>query len=446
MINFQFPEDFLWGTATAAFQIEGAAAEDGRGPSIWDCAALHKPEKFHDGATPAVAADFYHHFKQDIVDMKELGLKSFRCSISWSRIFPAGFGAVNRKGVDFYKRLFDTLLENDIEPFVDLYHWDLPQALADDGGFKNSKIITHFGDFAERCFLEFGDKVKLWSTVNEPSVMAFTSHAHGAFPPYETRLDSALLAAHNILKMHYEAIRRFRAMNLNDGEIGAVIAMVPIYPATKSEDDILAAVTQQDYIVNWWLAPMFEGTYPKSVLKHAEVANVMPHNFADELKLAFQPIDFIGLNYYYPYTVKYKPDTFLCSKPVENYYAQSDYFTVYPQGMFDAMLYVKNRFNNPAIYITENGLGQNVEKHADIDNDDERIRYIREHLREAHRAIQAGADIRGYYYWSNMDTFEGPSGYKIRFGLVGIDYKTLKRTKRKSWHFYRECIASNSIY
>lgn len=446
MITFEFPREFLWGTATSSFQIEGGAAADERGPSIWDVACRQHPEKFWHGATPEVSTDFYYRYPQDVAMMKELGLKSFRFSISWSRIFPTGRGAINAKGLEFYDRLIDALLAHHIEPFVDLYHWDLPQALADEGGFKNPRIIEDFGRYAEACFQRFGDRVRLWSTMNEPSVMAFTSYGTGNQPPFEKDMRGALLAAQNILRMHYRAVRTYRALN-QKGKIGAVIAFVPTYPRTLSAEDREAARRQEDYVCNWWLEPMFKGKYPESILGYPAIADHMPPDFAEQLAREFVPMDMVGINYYTPARVGYKPGAPLESEHVEHFYAQTDYgFQVYPQGLFDSMMYLKEKYNDPEIYLTENGFSHDTEKPgATIMEDEDRIGYLREHLREVARSIQAGANIRGYYYWAHFDDFEATSGYRFRFGLVHVDFETLKRTPKQSWHYYQNCIAHHSV-
>lgn len=446
MISFIFPDGFLWGTATSSFQVEGAAYADGKGPSIWDKACDDFPGRFSKGANPSVAAGFYHHYKEDIRSMKELGLKSFRLSISWTRLFPNGRGAVNQRGIDFYNSVIDCLLEHGIEPFVDLYHWDLPSALQDEGGFENRALLADFQNYARTCFRAFGDRVKLWSTFNEPSVIALSSYASKGFPPYKGELSSGLLAAQHLLLMHYQTVGLYREMGLG-GKIGAVNAFVPVYPNTLASEDVLAAVRQQDIICNWWLRPMFMGEYPSSILQENDYYAAMPSGFEEELRREFVEMDFAGLNYYCPARTAYCPDSPLRSKPVEVFYAQTDYgFRVYPSGLSDSLRYVSSEYNNPEIYVTENGIGNARfdELGAEIE-DDNRIEYLQEHLRALSRSIEAGSNVRGYYYWSHFDDFTGERGYDINFGLLHVDRETLKRTPRKSWHYYRECIANNGI-
>lgn len=446
MISFIFPDDFLWGTASSSFQIEGASLAGGKGPSIWDKACEEFPARFSGGANPSVAAGFYHHYKEDIRLMKVLGLKSFRLSISWARLFPNGRGMLNKSGVDFYNSVIDCLLEHDIEPFVDLYHWDLPAALQDEGGFENRSLLRDFHTYAETCFRLFGDRVKLWSTFNEPSVIALSSYAGCAFPPYKGELKSGLLASQNLLLMHYQTVRLYRDMGMS-GKIGAVNAFVPVYPNTLSEDDVQAAVRQQDIICNWWLRPMFFGEYPSSILQENDYFSAMPDGFEAELKGEFASMDFVGLNYYCPARTAHCPNSPLRSKPVEVFYAQTDYgFRVYPSGLMDSLSYVSSEYGNPEIYVTENGIGNARSGHLENElQDDNRVEYLQEHLRALSRSIAAGCNVRGYYYWSHFDDFTGERGYDINFGLLHVDRETLKRTPRKSWHYYRECISNNGL-
>lgn len=446
MIHFPFPKDFLWGTGSSSFQIEGATSAGAKGLSIWDQACLDDPGRFSQGATPAVGADFYHRYREDIAQMKELGLKSFRLSIAWPRLFPNGRGPLNEEGAAFYDQVIDCLLKNGIEPFVDLYHWDLPQSLQDEGGFENPRLIEDFTHYAETCFLRYGDRVKLWSTFNEPSVVAICSYALKLFPPYKDDLRSGLLAAHNLLLMHYNAIKRYRELG-QQGKIGAVIAFVPVYPSSQRKEDRDAAARQEDYVCNWWLRPMFKGEYPPSVLRFDELASAMPSNYEQSLANAFQPMDFVGINYYYPSRSSYCPEAFLQSKSVQVYYAQSDYgFAIYPPGLYDSLTYIRKEYGNPEVYLTENGLGSERAPTLEAElADNQRIDFMQEHLRQLSRAIRSGCNVRGYYYWSHFDDFEGERGYDINFGLLHVNRETMERTPRQSWFYYQRCIEQNLV-
>ncbi len=447
MVTFTFPKDFLFGTGGSSFQIEGSPYADGKGENVWDHDCKVHPEMFYGQATPEQGSFFYTHYEEDIRAMKELGQNTYRLSLSWTRILPNGTGKINQKGIDFYNRVIDLLIENGIEPFVDIYHWDLPQTLAEIGGFKNKKVIDYYVEFARICFENFGDRVKLWSTMNEPSVFCFGCYTQGVYPPYETSLRNGLEAAHNILIAHYRIVKLYKSMGLA-GKIGAVIAIVPIVPSEMTQEDIGASRRQMDILCDWWLRPMFEGKYPEDLLRDCpDFAREMPADYARELAQEFVPMDMVGLNYYYPERGVYEENTPTKSTTIMNYYAQEkETFQYYPAGLYDAMLYVKETYGNPEIYITENGLGfeDSGDYEQDI-NDDRRVEYLREHLRMVVRSIRAGVNIKGYYYWSNTDSFEMTSGYRYRFGLTYVNWRTGERTFKKSWRYYKQIIANKMV-
>jgi len=447
MMKFAFPKDFVLGTASSAFQIEGAPYADGKGETTWDYMARVTPEKFHNQAKPDPGAWFYENYEKDIVDMGALGIKSFRLSISWARILPEGTGKINQKGIDFYNRVIDLLLENGIEPFVDLYHWDTPIALEDRGGMKSRAFVDWFGEYARICFTYFGDRVKLWSTFNEPGVFCFAKYATGSWYPYEKDKKNAYLAAHHVILAHYRAVKIYREMGLG-GKIGAVVDMVAIYPCDPEGNDVLAAQYQADRKSGWWLDPMFFGKYPERLLEACPgLLEYMPEGYAEDLRRAFVPVDMIGINYYYPAIVKYDENALLKSTHAPSYYVQEGQrFQPYPAGIYDVMLYLSEKYNYPDIYITENGMGHigGTDKDEDI-HDDERISYLREHLRMVVRAIRAGASVKGYYYWSHFDSLESCSGYQWKFGLMHVDLQTGERTKKKSWYYFQKIIRDLSV-
>ena len=447
MVTFKLPEGFLFGTGSSAHQVEGAPYADGKGENIWDYEHRVNPEYFNNQSSTKEGAFFYENYEKDIQDMKEQGLGSFRFSISWTRILPKGYGEINQAGIDHYNKVINCLLEAGIEPFVDVFHWDLPQGLAEIGGWKNREIIDHFVNFAKICFENFGDRVKYWSTMNEPSVFAMAPYLEGYMRPFEKSLEGGLLAAHIALICHFRTVRLYREMGLK-GKIGAVIAVVPTYPKTPSEKDVLAAKIQMDRVCGWWLDPILTGKYPETILKECpDYLNAMPKGYSEELAREYSPVDMIGLNYYYPAFVEYREDLPEKSTHMENYYVQEgQLFQLYPAGLFDAMMYMTEKYNRPEIYIAENGLGvlYDGDKEKEI-NDENRISYLREHLRMISRSIDAGADIRGYYYWSNFDMFEGSAGYSYRFGLNFTDYETGERTRKKSWYYYQKLIKTGSV-
>lgn len=441
--RFVFPATFQWGVASSAFQIEGAAGADGRGQSVWDAAWQRDPNQFYHRHSPAVAADFYHRYADDVAMMRELGVTSFRFSISWSRVLPEGRGRVNEEGMAFYERLVDCLLENGIEPVFDLYHWDLPQALAEEGGFLRDGIVADFEAYAALCYQRLSDRVKRWSTLNEPSAI---DH-YNPFCAANNDINQRQIIDRNSLLMHFAAVRAYRQHDRGRGKIGAVIAYMPIYAASGDQADIEAAQRQQAHVTDRWLDPMLAGQYPAVLLEHPHYGPKLPKDFLRDCGRAYVPMDYVGLNYYTPAVIGHLPDVFLESQTVKPFAAQSDYgFVIYPQGLFDSVMAVARRYDNPTMYITENGMAHASDRpRAELMEDDDRCAYIREHLREVHRCLRAGADVRGYYYWSLLDTFESVSGYRYRFGLVDVDFQTLERTRRKSWFYYQGIIRNGAV-
>ena len=449
MITFHFPQDFLLGTGSSAFQIEGSAYADGKGETIWDHMCRTKPEQFHAQAKTEPAAWFYTHYEQDIADMKAQGLKSFRFSICWARILPEGTGQINPKGIAFYNRIIDLLLENGIEPFVDLYHWDTPMAIANRGGMVCRAFVDWFEEYARICFENFGDRVRLWSTFNEPGVFCFQSYSNGdtGWYPYGKEQADGYLAAHHVLLAHYRAVKLYRKMGLT-GKIGAVIDITATYPQDPAGLDVVAAQYQAERGACWWLDPIFLGKYPEKILQDCpQLRQWMPDGYQEELQAEFAPVDMIGINYYYPSVVRYDETLPLKSTHAPSYYVQEGQrFQYYPAGLYDAMLFLADRYDRPEVYITENGLGEldtgDYEKNI---QDENRVTYLREHLRMVVRSIRAGANIKGYYYWSNFDSLESRAGYKWRFGQTYVDFATGKRERKKSWYYYQKVMRDNAV-
>jgi len=444
MITFPFPKDFLFGTASSSFQIEGAPYADGKAENHWDYMCRVYPESFHENAKTDPGAWFYKNYKEDIVEMKKQGLKTFRMSLSWTRILPGLTGEVNPKGIAFYNDVIDRLLENGIEPFVDLYHWDTPMALEEQGGMKDRKFLDYFLEYAKVCFENFGDRVKYWSTINEPGVFCFQHYSNGpkGWYPFGDSAADGYRAAHHVLLAHFRTVKLYRQMGLT-GKIGAVIDASSIFPKDPAGKDALAAMYQYERGAGWWLDPIFFGKYPQLLLNDCPYyRDVLPEGAIEELAREFVPSDMIGINFYYPGTVEYKEDSPAKSTHVPTFIAQTDHrFATYPAGLYDLMLFLTDRYNRPEIYITENGLG--VLDPGDYDqniNDDNRIAYLREHLRMLSRSIRAGANVKGYYYWSHFDSLESRSGYRWRFGLTYVDHETGRRERKKSWYYYQKVI------
>lgn len=440
----KFPDDFVWGTATAAYQIEGAANEDGRGESIWDRFS-HIPGNVWNNQNGDVACDHYHRYKEDVQILKEMGVKGYRFSISWPRVIPDGTGKINQKGIDFYNNLIDELLRQGIQPFVTLYHWDLPQALQDRGGWTNRDTTDYFAEYAQQMFKQYGDRVKHWITHNEPWCTSFLGHAIGVHAPGLKDFSAALLAAHNVLLSHGKAVEVFRQMGL-DGKIGITLNLTPSYPASNSADDLQAATISDGFSNRWFLDPVFKGQYPDDMVKVFGTFAKIPEIQEGDMKLISSNIDFLGINYYSRSLVKHNPDAQFgveTLKP-EGQYTDMDW-EVYPQGLYDLLLRIKKDYGDIDLYITENGAAfKDVVENDQIDDID-RLNYLKKHFEKAAEAIRDGVKLKGYFVWSLMDNFEWAFGYSKRFGLIYVDYETQRRLWKKSALWYKDVIANNSV-
>jgi beta-glucosidase len=433
-----FPADFVWGAATASFQIEGATHEDGRGESVWDrfCAT---PGKVRGGDTGEIACDFYHRYPDDIRLMKELGLDAFRFSIAWPRVLPEGRGAVNEAGLDFYDRLVDDLLANGIEPFATLFHWDSPQALEDKGGWRERSTAEAYAEYAEVVVSRLGDRVRHWITHNEPWVYAWIGHAWGLHAPGRKSEADAVAVAHHLLLSHgwvVQAIRRAAP----DARVGITLNLSHIYPATDSPEDEAAAYQRDGQDNRWFLDPIFRGSYPADLLERNEL--VAPHVRDGDLEIASAPIDFLGVNNYSRFIVAAGASG---PENVANPDAQhTDMgWEVYPDGLHDVLVRVARDYEPAAIYITENGAAfPDVRVHDGAVHDIERTAYLESYIAAVGRAIAAGAPVKGYFVWSLLDNFEWGFGYSKRFGIVYIDFPTLERVPKDSFYWYRDLIAS----
>ncbi len=430
----RFPADFVWGAATAAYQVEGATGEDGRGESIWDRFSA-TPGKVRNGETGEVACDFYRRYPDDIRLMRELGLDSFRFSIAWPRIFPAGRGRVNEAGLDFYDRLVDELLANGIEPCVTLYHWDLPQALEDEGGWPVRSTAEAFVGLAEAVAGRLGDRVSRWVTHNEPWVAAWLGYGWGLHAPGRTSADDAVAAAHHLVLSHgwaAEVLRRPGA------EVGITLNLTHTYPATDSADDVAAARAVDGNWNRWFLDPLFRGAYPDDM-------GYAPPVLDGDLATIAAPLDFLGVNYYARVVTRAGDNG--GGLPIFVHVPESQYtdmgWEIYPDGFYETLARVTRDYAPRAIYITENGAAfGDVRGHDGSVLDPEREAYIAGHLAAVARAIDDGTPVRGYYVWSLLDNFEWSHGYSKRFGIVFVDYPTLERVPKGSAHWYRDFIAS----
>lgn len=446
-MRYIFPKTFLWGVASSACQIEAACDTDGKVQNVFDYYARIYPEKFFN-SLPDEEADFYHKFPEDIRLMKKLGVKVFRFSISWARIFQDVDSPVNQKGVDYYNQVIDCLVENGIEPFFDLYHCDLPMFIIEKGGPKNPLFPMWFERYARTCFSAFGDRVKFWSTVNEPSINIYGAYATGGAPPFESDIKGGLQACHNMLLAHFQAVRAYREMGL-DGKIGAVNHFEPVYPGSDNPKDVKAAERRMAFYSGWWLEPMSFGRYPSIITELPYIAEHMPEGYVKQLYEAFVPMDFLGINYYGPGYARHIDDGKLCYDSfIPDDISIDDYgFPCYPEGIYDAMFYLKEHYGDPEIYITENGVSRKHKEDPVADLDDSyRIDYFTPHLRQLSRCIADGVKVKGYCCWTILDTYEAHAGgYQHAFGLIRVDPNTLERNPRKSFYFYQKVIAENGL-
>ncbi len=441
--KFMFPEGFLWGAATAAYQIEGYPTADGAGPSIWQ-RFMHTPGNTIDDEHGDIATDHYHRWREDIDLMVKLGLKAYRFSTAWGRIFPKGRGAINQNGVDFYDRLLDGLLEKNIEPMVTLYHWDLPEALDDIGGWLNPDIAKYFGDYASFMFEKFDGRVKKWVTLNEPWVVSDGGYLFGALAPGHKNRYETPHASHNLLRAHGQAVKNYREIGKH--EIGLVVNIEPKYPHSNSPEDLAATKRADAYMNRQYLDPVFLGKYPDEM---AEVfKDAWPQFAPDDLELIGQKVDFIGINYYTRSVTASDPSAwFLEAKRVKQPYKTytETGWEVFEQGLYDTLKWFKDNYGETPLYITENGSAFFDPPKANNGkiHDPLRIDYLQKHLQAVHRAIKDGVDIRGYMTWSLLDNLEWSLGYSKRFGIIHVDYETCDRTIKDSGKYYSHIIASN---
>jgi beta-glucosidase len=440
-----FPSGFLWGAATAAYQIEGAWNADGKGESIWD-RFCHTSGRIANDDTGDVACDHYHRWREDVGLMKELGLQAYRFSVSWSRVLPDGRGSANPVGLDFYERLVDALLEASIEPFLTLYHWDLPQALQDHGGWPLRLSAEAFVEYADLVSRRLGDRVKYWTTFNEPFVSAYIGYLEGRHAPGSANLGEALAAAHHMLLAHGWAVPVVRR-NVPEARAGITLNLAGRVPASQSVAD-RAAAWQRDGVVNrWFLDPISARGYPADIVAH--YGHPMDFVQPGDVEAMAAPLDFLGVNYYSRDIVRSgevaEEDNSLPTTLANP--EQTDMgWEVYPEGLYDIVGRLHFDYRFPALYITENGAAYPDRLDADGSVADPlRIAYLQRHLEAAARAIAAGVPLKGYFVWSLLDNFEWGHGYSKRFGLIYVDYPTQRRVLKSSAQWYGRVIAANGV-
>jgi len=440
----RFPKDFLWGCATSAYQIEGSPLADGAGASIWHRFA-HTPGRVTNGDHGDIACDHYRRYASDVDLMHELGMQAYRFSIAWGRVLPDGVGRVNPAGLGFYERLVDRLLEKGIQPMVTLYHWDLPAALDDRGGWLNRDIADWFAEYAELVFRRLDDRVRFWCTLNEPWVVTDGGYLHGVLAPGHRSAYEAPRASHNLMRAHGTAVQAYRALN-GRNRIGLVVNLEPKYPASQDPADIAAANRAEAYMNRQYLDPALLGAYPPELEEvFADAWPDLPAQDFDQIK---QKLDFVGVNYYTRSVTKNDPSAWpvrASAVPQKQHTHTETGWEVYPQGLTDTLLWVKERYGNPPVYITENGaaFADPPQVEGPLLDDPLRVDYLRTHLHAVHAAIRAGADVRGYFVWSLLDNFEWAHGFSKRFGIVHVNYATLARTPKASARLYSEVIRTN---
>jgi beta-glucosidase len=438
-----FPDGFLWGAATSAYQIEGSPLADGAGPSNWH-RFTHTPGRTRGGDTGDSACDHYRRWRDDVVLMRELGLNAYRFSISWSRILPEGAGRVNRPGLDFYDRLVDELLDNGISPMATLFHWDLPAALEDRGGWLERDVAEWFADYTRIVVAALGDRVRHWATLNEPWVVMDAGYVHGKHPPGARNWDAVPLVSHNMLRAHALAVRAHRAEGA--GEIGIVVNLEPKYPASGRPEDISATARADAYMNRHYLDPLLLGEYPAELRELFGAA--WPRFPEEDAALIREPIDFLGINYYTRSVTQSRtssPPLGAARVRQESHLHTELDWEVFPDGLYDVLVWVRARYGERPLYVTENGaaFADPASAAGPLVHDPLRVEYLREHLRAVARARAAGVDVRGYFAWSLLDNFEWAEGYSKRFGLYHVNFATQQRTPKSSAHFYADVIASS---
>jgi beta-glucosidase len=440
-----FPSGFLWGAATAAYQIEGSPLAAGAGPSIWHRFS-HTPGRIANGDTGDVACDHYHRWREDVALMRELGLGAYRFSIAWGRVLPAGTGRINQRGLDFYRRLADALREAGIAPVATLYHWDLPAALDDRGGWLNRDAADWFAEYAAVCFRALDDRVELWATLNEPWVVTDGGYLTGVLAPGHRSAFAAARAAHHLLRAHAAAVAAYRAEG--KGRIGVVVNLEPKQPASDRPEDRDAAARADAYMNRHFLDPLLLGRYPEELAGiYGEAWSEVFDREAAALRV---PLDWLGVNYYSRNVVRHQPDAWPLAaarvRQPRSIYTATDW-EVYPAGLEETLRWAAERYGAIPLYVTENGAAF-YDPPSPIDgrvDDPLRLAFLRDHLRAVARALAAGVDVRGYFVWSLLDNLEWAHGFAKRFGIVHVDYATQARTIKASGRWYAEALRSKVV-
>jgi beta-glucosidase len=443
--HVSFPEGFLWGTATAAYQVEGAVEEDGRTPSIWDVFS-HTPGKVRHGDTGDIACDGYHRVEEDLDLIASIGLKAYRFSLAWPRVQPGGSGPLNAVALDHYRRVLDGLRSRGVLPVVTLYHWDLPQALQDEGGWVARDTAERFGEYAGLVSAALDDDVPMWITLNEPWCAAFVGHQEGRHAPGIQDEASALAAAHHLLLGHARAVAAMRAAGVS-GELGVTLNLSDVHAASDSDADRAAARRVDGNENRWFLEPLTKGAYPADMVEHHGAVTDFAFVRDGDLGAISAPLDFMGINYYEQHRVADDPaDPRGSVKLPDPGPLTAGGIGIHPDGLRAILVRVSRDFTDVPLYVTENGAAFHdyVDPEGGVD-DEERVAFLDAHFRAAATAIEDGVDLRGYFVWSLMDNFEWAEGYSKRFGLVYVDYRSQERIPKQSARWFAGVIAANAL-
>ena len=458
-MNYKFPTDFWWGSASSATQMEGAYNVDGKEKNIWDYWYEISPEKFHNNIGPKDTSNFYYKYKEDIALMKELGHNSFRFSISWSRLIKAD-NSINQKAVDFYNNVINTMLENNIEPFINLFHFDMPMYLQEIGGWENREVVTHYQNYAKTCFELFGDRVKKWFTHNEPIVPVEFGYLGVHHYPAIVNFKRAVQVAYHIMLSSALAISEYRKLNL-DGQIGIIINLTPSYPRSNSKED-LEASNIADLILNRsFLDPSVHGEFPWELIEFVKEKDLMPIYTKEDVDIIKNnTVDLLGVNYYQPRRVKAKEsevkEEILTPESFFDFYDMPGKkinphrgWEIYEKGIYDLSINIRDNYKNIPFFISENGMGVEGEDKFKVNGrieDDYRIEFISDHLKYANKALNEGCNLKGYHLWTFMDNWSWLNAYKNRYGFVEVDINNeFKRTPKKSAYWFKELILNNGF-
>ncbi|MBP1969231.1 6-phospho-beta-glucosidase [Virgibacillus natechei] len=460
-VDYKFPKDFWWGSATSATQIEGAANEGGKGKNIWDYWYETEPNRFFENVGPETTSGFYHSYKEDIQLMKDIGHNTFRMSISWSRLIPGGRGEVNPEAVEFYNNVIDELLAQGIEPFVNLFHFDMPLELQNEGGWESREVVEAYKTYATECFRLFGDRVTKWFTFNEPIVPVEGGYLYDFHYPNVVDAKRATQVAYNTMIAHAKGVEAYRTFNFKDGKIGIILNLTPSYPRSQNPADLRASRITDLFFNRSFLDPSVLGEYPEELIEILREHGQLPvtHDGDKEL-LKANTAELLGVNYYQPRRVKAKehlpnpygpfmPDWFfdnyeMPGRKMNKYRG----WEIYEKGIYDIMINLKENYGNIESFISENGMGVQDEGRFIQDGeiqDDYRIEFISEHLKWLHKAIEEGCNAKGYHLWAFMDNWSWMNAYKNRYGFFSVDLETQKRTPKKSAHWIKAVSESNGF-